>query len=313
MSDGQHTAGGLRLRGLGLLLIAIALWGMGPLFVKHFSVYYNPWTQNAFRYSCAAVVLLALGVFQGQLRYRLTRGQWGKLVLVAGANFLMQTNFVLVYYFLYPSVASLVSRLNIVFVIVLSFILFQDERAVIRSPRFLIGSTLALLGVIFVIVGQDPAVLERLAVSNRDFWTGVAIAMGHAFFLSVYFVTIKHAVRDIPALISFTHVAWMTALGLWVPLLIAGGVKDLWRGPAMPLALMILSALLSIVIAHTCYYAALRSVKTVVSVSILQLSPVVVCTLSALVYGDTLSPIQILGGAVVISGAWLAALSQRAQ
>ena len=71
-----------------------------------------------------------------------------------------------------------------------------------------------------------------------------------------------------------------------------------------------LTALFSIVLAHGCYYVALRDVKAVVSTSILQLTPVVTCILSALVYGDKLTPLQIAGGAAVIGGAWLAALAQ---
>jgi drug/metabolite transporter (DMT)-like permease len=89
-----------------------------------------------------------------------------------------------------------------------------------------------------------------------------------------------------------------------------GNVSDLWRPLSPMLGVMAVSALLCIAIAHSCYYAALRHVTAVVSVSMLQAMPVLVCLFSALVYGDRLSLLQIFGGAVVIFGAWLAAMAQ---
>ncbi len=301
---------GLHLKGLLLALVTVVMWAIGPLFVKHFTNYYDVWTQNAFRYGCAAIILLGATALTGRLFYPLRRGQWKKLIGVAAANLLLQTAYAGGYYFIYPSVASLVGRVNIVFVTVLSFLIYHDEREVIRSPRFLAGAGLALGGVIVVILGRDPDALSQLEVSNAAFWAGIACVVAFAFFVAVYSLAIKHAVRDIPPIVSFTHVSWMTAAGLAVPMLLTGGAADLWRGPAEPIVLMVVSAFLCIVVAHTCYYAALRTVKAVVTGSLLQLVPVITCVLSAVLYDDTLSRLQVLGGAAVITGAWLAALAQ---
>jgi len=305
-----HSADTRNLRALPLLFITVTMWAIGPLFVKYFTSYYNVWAQNAFRYGCAAVALLAVMAVRGRLRYRLRRDQWGRLALVTVANLLMQVSFAATYYFLYPAVASLVTRVNIVFITVLSFLIFHDERDVIRSPRFLAGAALALAGVVIVILGRDPELLSRLNVSERAFWIGVGLAVAQALFGATYSLTIKHAVRNVPPLVSFTHVSWMTALGLWALLLLMGGAQDLWIQPPAGLALMALSALMSIVIAHSCYYAALREIKVVVTASIMQLTPVLICILSALVYGDVLTPLQVAGGGAVVIGAWLAALAQ---
>ena len=291
-------------------MVTVAMWAVNPLFVRHFASYYNVWTQNAFRYLCATAILLVFVAATGQVRYRLTRAQWHKLMLVAAVNLIMQTCYAATYTYIYPAAGSLVTRINVVFTIALSFAFFHDERGVIRSPRFLAGAALALLGVVAVIVGRDPALLAKLYADEERFWIGVAFAIGLAFWGSVYSLAIKHAVRDIPPMIAFTHVSWMTAIGLCALMFSQGGVADLWRQPMAPLGLMALTALLSIVIAHVCYYAALRDLKAVITVSMMQLTPVFTCILSAIVYRDTLSPLQIAGGVLVISGAWLAALAQ---
>ncbi len=298
------------MRGLAFVMVTVFMWSIGPLFVKFFTAYYDPWTQNAFRYGTAAVMLLALAWARGYLRYPLTARQWRMLMLVAFTNIIMQADFVAIYYFIYPSVASLVTRVNIVFVTVLSFIIFRDERRVVRSPRFIGGALLTLAGVFLVIATRDRELLSQLQVGETRFWIGVGLTLAFAFLSALYMVTIKHAVTHVPPLVSFTHVAWMTALGLSGPMLLSGGMRDLWQQPAWGLGLMAFSALLSIVLAHSFYYAALRHISTVVSSSTLQLVPVVTCVASAFVYGDRLSPPQMVGAAAVVGGAWLAALAQ---
>lgn len=292
------------------MLTSLVMWAVTPLFIKYFTQFYSPWTQNAFRYTFAAVFLLVIAFFRGDLAYRLSGAQKRKLAFVAIANILMQVCYVGIYYFIFPAVASLVGRINIVFVTVLSFLIFHDERGVIRSPRFLAGSSLALTGVAFVILGKDPHLLATLQVTERNFWIGVGLSVTHAFLLSVYFLTIKHAVSDIPPIVSFTHVSWITAGVLCVPGLAVGGVGELLHQPWLALCLMALSALMGITIAHSCYYAALREIKAVVTTSMMQVIPVLTCSLSALLYGDRLTGVQILGGGAVIFGAWLATLAQ---
>ena len=310
MMQPRYISRGLSLRGMLLLLTTATMWGMGPIFIKRFGDYYNVWTQNAFRYSCAAIILLTWMTLARKPLGNLSRAQWLKLALVTVTNVLMQTCYAAAYYFIYPSVGSLVTRINIVFVILLSFLIFHDERQVIRSPRFILGAMLALGGVSLVIVGQDARLLANLHVTRIDFWLGISLVVGFAFFGSLYALSIKHAVRDIPPFVSFTHVSWMTALGLCLPMWIMGGMPDLWRQPLLPLGLMVLTAFLFIVVAHVCYYAALRDIKAVVSTSVMQLTPVITCVLSALVYGDRLTILQFAGGAMAIGGATLAALAQ---
>lgn len=293
-----------------LLMINVVFWATSPLFIKYFSGHYNVWTQNAFRYISASGWLFAWAAIRGTPLFRLNGAQWRKLCLIALINIGLQSSFASTYYFIYPSVASLIHRVSVPLTVIISFIVFHDERPVVRSPLYLGGSLLALAGVAVVIVGRDPDLLQHLNVNQRDFWIGVGLAAVYAAFLAFYAITIKHTMRSVAPIISFTHVSWMSALGLSVMMLASGGTPDLWRQPATPLLLMVLSALLFIVIAHASLYAALRELKASVTISLMQLTPVFTCAFSALVYRDYLSGWQIAGGVVVIVGAWLAGLAQ---
>ena len=265
-----------RLSPIALLSVTIASWSLGPLFIKYFTEHYDVWTQNASRYAVAAACLLAFGVATRGRTFRLGRGQWRKVALIVVPNVLMQTCYAGTLYFVYPAVSVLVSRFIVVAAWVMSFALFHDERALARSGRFWIGSALVLAGVATVVWGRDPELLSHVSVSDRDFWIGVALALSFGTFGALYTVTIKHVMRDVEPLA----------------------------------ALIALTGVVCIALAHTTYYAALRHIKVVVSVSLMQIIPVATCVASVLWYHERLSGLQMAGGATVLLGAWLAGLAQ---
>lgn len=297
-------------RGVAYLLVTSVFWSTTPLLVRFFAGHCDVWSQNAFRYLSGAAFLALWTGLRRTRRTPLTSEQWRALAWVAGANLVMQSFYGATYYHIFPAVGSLIVRLNIVFVAVLSFALQRDERRVIRSPRFLIGSCLALAGVACVIAGRDPELLEQLEVTTGQFWLGVGFALGLALSSSVYALSVKRAVRIIAPAACFDYVCRFTALGLAGAMLAFGRPASLIASPSWVLGLMALSAVTSIAIAHTCYYAALRHVKAVVATSVMQLNPVLTCVMSAAVFGDWLAPVQMLGAAGAICGAWLAAMAQ---
>jgi drug/metabolite transporter (DMT)-like permease len=297
-------------RSYGLLGATIFLWAVGPLFVKHFTHFYDVWTQNAVRYIAAvALLFLYAGVGRRSFRVRGVR-QWGSLVLVTGANVGMQTAYGAMLYYIYPSVAVLVGQLAVLFAIALSFLLFHDERRVIRSPQFLMGALLALAGVGVVIVGQNPEVLRQLQVTHHQFWIGIGVTVLWAFFSALYMAAIKGAMREIAPFAAFANVSWMTTLCLLGLMFALGHPSDLLRAPIEPFVGLIYTGMLCIGLAHTLYYAAIRDLSVVVVVTLMQLVPVVTCFLSAFWYKDHLSPVQLAGGAAVLGGAWLASVAR---
>ncbi len=301
-----------------LFLGPIFSWSLQPLFMRWFAAYYDPWTQNAFRFSAAAICVLILGKTRGILTFRLPRAAWLAIAMVSIANIAQQTFFAWTYEFIYPSVAILVARTDIIFICIISFIVFPDERSIIRSPRFLIGAALALGGVMVVLFGRDPEILDKLEVASTTFWIGVFISTLYALSCASYSVTIKSAMRRIDPLICFIHVCWISSVVFTICALIFGNISDLWLSRPEtsstlwtdPITWMLITGITSIAIAHPFLYAALRGLKAVVAVTLLMLLPFITCTLSAVVYDDRLTIVQGLGGLTVIVGAWLASIAQ---
>jgi drug/metabolite transporter (DMT)-like permease len=310
MNATPHIGGGDNghgiLRGLFFLAGTILFWAVSPLFVRYFQAFYDPWTQNAFRYAAAAAILLGWCLLTRTPLGGLSAGQWRQIGLVVAANLLMQSAYAWTYAFIYPSVGTLLGSADILFLCLISFIFFSAERRAIRSPLFILGTVLSVAGLFFVVWGQDPDVLAHLRVTRSDYWTGVAVGLSYAFFVALYATAIRPLVRSVSPIVGFTHVSWLTTLGLTVLMFVFGRPSDLWGRPAQPFLLMLVSALVAIVLAHSCYYAALRDVSPVVSSTVLRMTPVITCGLSLLVYRDRLAPLQVAGGCGVIAGAALA-------
>lgn len=317
------------MRAYLLLFTTVVFWGISPLFVKFLSGYYNVWTQNAFRFGCAAGILLAWAALRRSTALRRRFGkrapllfyetlslrpvQWRAIALVAGINVFSQSVFAAIFYFIFPAVGILISSLNLLFTALISFAVLREERRSILSPYFLTGSFLAICGVTLVVFLRDPEILRKLDVSNTRFWIGVGLALTYALTQALYIIAIRRAVKTVHPIVSFTHVAWMSTAGLAALMLALGGLSDILTRPLWLLPFMALTALVSIVIAHVAIYAALQMINASVSTALLQFTPVITCFSSALVFGDKLTPAQAVGGIAVLAGAWLASLAQQKQ
>ncbi len=301
------------VKGFTALSITIVLWGLNPVLIKYFTDYFDVWTMNAFRYSIASLLVMsALLLTRGWRKtFALDRQQWRSLMLVSISNIFMQTAFAGIYYFLYPSVAALLGRISILVLVFMSFLVFPDERnLILRSRFFQSGLVLTLVGVVGILFWQDPEVLARLEIGKRTFWIGVAIICVHVTFIATYTLSIRYAMRRIDPILAYGHVSWMSSILFLLLMFALGAPTDLMHAPPSALGLMTLTAIFSLAVAHTCYYVALQNLKVIVTVSVMQLSPVLTIIISALVYGDILSPKQILFGLLVMLGAWMVGVAE---
>jgi drug/metabolite transporter (DMT)-like permease len=132
---------------------------------------------------------------------------------------------------------------------------------------------------------------------------GIALGLGAALFYSVYIVIGARELGGTDALASTTVIC----LSAMTTLIIA----SLVRAPQFPVvwwgwAAIGAIALVSTVVAILAFFAGLKRVGPAVASIASTLEPVVTVALAWLVLGETLSPIQLVGGALVLaSAAWL--------
>ena len=134
--------------------------------------------------------------------------------------------------------------------------------------------------------------------------TGILLGLGAAAFYSVYIVVGARELAHTDALASTTVVCLSAAATLIV--------ASLFREPQLPgvwwgwLCIAAI-ALVSTVIAMIAFFAGLQRVGPAVASIASTLEPVVTVALAWLILGESLSAIQLAGGALVLgSAAWLA-------
>ena len=134
--------------------------------------------------------------------------------------------------------------------------------------------------------------------------TGFALGLAAALVYSVYIVVGARELRGTDALAS-TTVICLAAAGTLV-------VASLWRAPQFPAGgagwiPIVLIALVSTVLAILAFFAGLKRVGPATASIVSTLEPVVTVGLAWTVLGEAISPLQAMGGLLVLgSAAWLA-------
>jgi drug/metabolite transporter (DMT)-like permease len=164
--------------------------------------------------------------------------------------------------------------------------------------RFATGAALALVG---------TAVLVGLPGGERDSAAGAALALLAAVFYAGYLLLMKAARRgaDVASTVFLATLSSTFILGIYG---VAGG--DAFSGfPARSWAVMGAAAIVSQIAGVMGIIWALRFVPATVASVVLLAQPVGTAALGWILLGETVSPVQALGGCAVLAGISLASQS----
>ncbi len=138
---------------------------------------------------------------------------------------------------------------------------------------------------------------------------GIALALGAAAFYSVYILVGARELARVDALASTTVVCLSAAVVLSFSAFVA---EPRFPGVAWGWAAVVAIALVSTVAAILAFFAGLKRVGPAVASIVSTLEPVVTVALAWFVLGESLTGLQLAGGAVVLaSAAWLARPGRR--
>jgi len=282
---------------------ALALWSFGPNFIKYLTEYMDLWTQNFIRYCIACLFwlpFLALSIRRG----RLDRSIWLRALPPAGTNIIMQSLWAAAFYYIDPAFMVLLTKTSIIWIAGFSLIFFPDERALIKSKRFWAGLGLCVLGVAGVLYFKGD-------FTAKGTLTGVVIGLACAFMWGIYTVTVKIAFRDFDSRSGFAVICIYTVLGLGVVAAIFGDVPACMDIGVRPWAVVVVSAVLSIALAHVLYYTAIKRIGATIPALVILTQPIPVLAISYFVFGESLNVIQLIFGVILLIGAALAIWAQQ--
>ncbi|MBX7257802.1 MAG: DMT family transporter [Candidatus Hydrogenedentes bacterium] len=278
------------------LIVAVASWGLAPVFIRLLRNAYDPYSQAFIRYLFATLVLVAICTIWFRREFFALLRNPLSLMGLACINIAHQITWTLGCYRASATLAQLIVQVGVIFVILFSYVLFHEERAVILSPLYLIGTTLSLVGVAVVLTG------------GRD--TSGAIGLGTATLLLIpalcwgaYAVWAKHLVTNCHPIPMFAALSIFITLGTGITAFLFGEPSCIARASGQILFLTFISGLLPIAIAHTSFHFAQKYLGAAFSSSCNILSPLLTYLLAALFLDDVpLTLPQWAGAGILLSG-----------
>jgi drug/metabolite transporter (DMT)-like permease len=281
----------------------LSFWSSGPIFIKYLTWYLDSWTQNLLRYAVACLFWLPFLFFSIRKR-RFDNATWRRAVVPALANVIMQSLCAAAFYYLGPAFTVLLANTSIIWVAGFSLIFFAEERALARSKHFWLGLSLSVLGMVGVLCfKKDFAAVVTI--------TGVVLALAQAFMWAVYMIAVRIAFRDTDSRSSFSVISIYTLAGLCVFAMLFGRVGDSVKLGIGQWAVVVISGVVSIALAHVLYYAAMKRIGATIPALVVLAQPFMVLAISRTVFGESLNGFQLFFGLVLLAGSALAIWAQQ--
>lgn len=290
---------GFQSRWVGITTVVLTLggWTIVPILIKEFTTDVDAWTSNGWRYGFSALLWLPLLMW----RWKKKTGKPGlmRAAVVPGLiNAAAQVCFTLSFYMIDPGLVAFGLRAQIVAVTLGAALLFPAERAVIRTPVFLIGLAL-LMGGTLTTIGLSGQFGQKAGT------LGIVMAMMAGVGYAAYAISVRTCMTGFGSMASFAAISQYTAGAMIVLMLILG---DRAGATALDMelprfGLFLLSAIIGIAAGHVLYYISIERLGVTVSSGVIQLQPFTVAALSFVWFGERLTVSQWLFGAVAVSGA----------
>ncbi len=289
-----------RQKGIGALGVVLVAWSFSTPVVKYLMPYYDPWTQNAYRYAAGMIVLLP---FLARRWRALDRRSLVRLLVPTAPNLLHQVSWVVALVWIFPALASFLNKSSVLFAAAMAYVLFPDERWLFRSKRFLTGLALSLAGTLGLALLRPD--LRELKIN-----LGVMLVLVAAAGWAMYSVAAKRPAEQLGPTLAFSVVSVYTtaALGLmaW-----AWGDLGRWRvAPAEVNAVMIASGMVCIGLAHTLYFYAIQKLGVAICATMMLTTPLGAMLVSRWMFGERLTVGQLIGGALLLAGGALTLLAK---
>ncbi len=287
------------LAGIGFIVGTLIGWASILLFLKHLVPYLDAWTTNGWRYGISALLWLPL-LLNGARKGVLPKGIWQRAIPASLFNCAGQILYARMPYYIGPGLGGFLIRVALISSTIGAFVLFADERVLLKSRLFWAGMAAVVAGSVgTVFLGHAP-------IGNATA-TGIVLGATSGAFFGLYGVCVRYFMRGIPSMTSFSVISLYTASVLVAIMLIVG--KDhggqVFELSAFNWFILVASALIGIAICHVSYYAAIARLGVAVSTAIVQLAPFL-CAIGAYVwFNEVLSGLQWASGFVMMVGAMM--------
>jgi len=282
--------------------IAVIFWAAGPVGITLLTKYLDSFTQNALRYCVASLFWLPF-LAHSIRKNKCTPKIWKYALWPAFFNAVGQSFWAATLYYLDPALASLILESSVIVVATFSIIVFPDERNLIKSPAFIIGFSLALIGVTGIIIFKPGFAQSRSIV-------GFILALCSSLTWAAYTLSIKIKMRNIDSRSAFAVISLYTVIPLALLAFIFGKPAIALHIPLIAWLIIIVSAIFAMALSHVLYYSAIKRIGATIPAIALLAIPFVVLAASYFLFSEKLNTPQCLFGLTLIAGAATAIFAQ---
>jgi drug/metabolite transporter (DMT)-like permease len=287
-------------RGYGAVFATIAIWSVPSLFQFYLNRFYDPWSQNFYRYLVACLAIIPFVLFQFNRGPKIDLRAVGACLVPCLPNVVHQLTQVVALFYMGPGVYAIFIRSSVIFTALLALAFFPEERSVIRQWQFQLGTLLGLVGAFGVIWFQSNGQDRHIALP------GLFIAFTASICWALYASLIKRPSARFGPIRSFGIVSVITSV-LLLPLTFAfGNIATPLHVTAHVNFVLIISAVTCITLAHVLYYVAIHEIGVALAQSLQLLCPIGALGLSAIIFHERLTLPQLVSAAILLIGAFLA-------
>src|SRR5438270_3816378 len=287
-------------RGYSAVFATIAIWSVPSLFQFYLNRFYDPWSQNFYRYAVACLAIIPFVLLQFGRGPRIDLRAVTACLIPCLPNVVHQITQVVALFYMGPGVYAIFIRSSVIFTALLALALFPEERFVIRQWQFQVGTLLGLVGAFGVIWFQSNGEDRHIALP------GLFIAFTASFCWALYASLMKRPSAQLGPIRSFGIVSIITSALLLPLCLLFGNIATPLQTTSHVNLILVISAVTCITLAHVLYYVAIREIGVALSQSLQLLCPMGALGLSAWIYGERLTHAQVWSAAILLLGAFLA-------
>lgn len=284
------------------LIGSVLCWATIPLFLKYFTAYVDAWTANGIRYPFAALLFVPWLIHfhkKGVLQWR----HWKLAIFPVVVNTISQIMWAWAPYYIDAGFMTFLVRLSVLWVVLGSFILFRDERELVKSGRFWLGFILAIVGFIAMTVASKP-------LATRSTFIGVILVLFVSVGWAAYQLSVRKNLQQIDSRAGFGMISVLTSIGLLTCMFSFGEYDKVATLEPVVTIMLLLSGLIGIAAAHLLFYIAVKRIGVAIASSANLSATFLTAFFSMLLFGEKLSAIQWFAGVILIAGGILLTQAQ---
>ena len=286
------------IKGILAALTAVVLWALGVVLIKYLSYSFSVMFQNFFRYFSASIIMLIIYLYINKKKLYFSKDSFKKSLLPAFLVFVFQTVTVHGIYLTKASIASFLVRLNVIFVAIISFFLFEEERKKLLNKKYLVSIFLSMIGV------------SGLTLRVTTLYTGLSLDMGAllvligSVFWAFYGISINSFIRNEDPLL-FTTLVFSNATIMFLPTILFNLNENTGISSYNTFFILVISGILSIGIGNWMNMIAIKELGIVTSSLIQQVIPFLAALFSYFMLGETLTLAELMFGLLIVVGVLL--------